>query len=91
VDEHISILSRKIEKEKIRIHELTQSIKRFEEKKIDERVIDGLKTAIKKLSKEFEEGLEIKLNREVYEKEKSRVNERIFFLSEMVTEKAEKS
>lgn len=91
MDEHISILSRKIEKEKARIHELTQSIKRFEEKKIDERAIDGLKTAIKKLTKEFEEGLELKLNREAYEKERSRVNERIFFLSEMVTEKAEKS
>jgi len=41
-------------------------MKRFDDKKIDEKAIENLKNMIKKLSKETEELLETKLSKEVY-------------------------
>ena len=46
---------------------------------------------IKKLSKDTEEGLETKLSREVYEKDKLKNVEKMHFLNEFIIEKAEKT
>lgn len=48
-------------------------MKRYDDKKIDERTIENLKNMIKKLSKDIEEMLDTKVNKEVYEKERQKI------------------
>jgi hypothetical protein len=43
--------------------EVSENFKRFDDKKIDEKVIENLKMSIKKLSKETEEMIELKLSK----------------------------
>jgi hypothetical protein len=43
-------------------------MKRFDDKRIDEKTIENLKNMIKKLSKDTEEILETKLAKDVYDK-----------------------
>jgi hypothetical protein len=50
----MGIMTRKYEKERTRINEIITNFKKIDEKRNDERVIEGLKNAIKKLNKEFE-------------------------------------
>lgn len=54
VDEQMGILTRRHEKEKARVNEVVNSFKKIEERKIDEKVIEGLKNNLKKLSKDVE-------------------------------------
>ena len=39
VDEYIGILSRKIDKEKFKITEVAENMKRYDDKKVDEKTI----------------------------------------------------
>lgn len=39
IDEHVGILSRKVDKEKFQITEIGQCVKHMEEKRIDDKVI----------------------------------------------------
>jgi hypothetical protein len=57
IDEHIGILSRKLEKEKFRINEISDAVRITNDKRVDEKVIENLKAMIKKMSKDFEEAL----------------------------------
>lgn len=91
VDEHIGILSRKLEKEKFRVVEISENIKKYDDKKVDEKVIESLRNLIKKISKDMEEALEQRLTREVYEKDRQKVMEKLQFATEMILEKAEKA
>ena len=87
----MGILSRKLEKEKVRINEITDSVKFTNDKKVDEKTIENLKTLIKKISKDLEEALELKVNIENYEKDRQRIYERIAPLTDAIIEKADKT
>lgn len=50
----MGILTRRHEKEKARVNEVVNSFRRIEERKVDEKVIEGLKNNLKKLSKDVE-------------------------------------
>jgi uncharacterized protein YlzI (FlbEa/FlbD family) len=56
-EEQIGIVTRKLEKERTRIGEVMANFKMLEERKADDRSIEQLRTTIKKLGKELEEGL----------------------------------
>lgn len=62
-EEQVGIVARKFEKERTKIAEVVASFKRLEEKKVDDRPIEQLRTSIKKLAKDLEESLETKANR----------------------------
>lgn len=46
---------------------------------------------IKKLAKDVEESIELKADKETYEKDKAKLHEKLYFLNENVTNKAEKA
>ena len=91
VDEHIGILSRKLQKEKNRINEVCEVAKTFEDRKIDEKVIENLKSLIKKNAKQNEQNLQNKIGKDVFDKQKHKIQEKINFIGDMIMEKAEKS
>ena len=61
------------------------------DKKVDEKMIESLKTMIKKMGKDLEEALELKVNREIYDKDRQRINEKIAPLADAIIEKADKA
>ena len=73
-----------MEKEKLRINEITDSVKYTNDKKVDEKMIESLKTMIKKISKDSEEALELKVNRENYDKDRQRIYEKIAPLTDAI-------
>ena len=81
VDEHLGILSRKLEKEKLKVGKISEEIKLFENKRVDEKAIENVKNMVKKIAKELEENLEQKMDKEVYEREKNRAFEKIKVLN----------
>ena len=46
---------------------------------------------IKKLAKDTEEHLELKLSKDIYDKDKGKIHQKLSFLSEAMVEKAEKN
>lgn len=75
----------------MRINEVTDSVKYTNDKKVDEKMVESLKTMIKKISKDLEEALELKVNRENYEKDRQRIYEKIAPLTDAIIEKADKA
>jgi hypothetical protein len=50
-------VARKFEKERVRMGEVVAGFKKLEERKTDDKGIEQLRTAIKKIGKDLEEGL----------------------------------
>ena len=48
IDEQVGILARKLQKDKTKFSDLSIAIKKCEEKRVDEKMIESLKAAIKK-------------------------------------------
>jgi hypothetical protein len=90
-DEQVGIVARKFEKERAKVAEVVAGFKRLEERKADDRAIEQLRTTLKKLCKEVEEGLDGKASRETVERERKTVLERVQALAEAVGEKADKA
>ena len=59
-------MSRKLEKERSQMTEMREGIRRMDDKRIDEKVIENMKNTIKQLGKQLEEGLKAKVEKEIF-------------------------
>ncbi len=66
-------------------------MKRFEDKRLDQKTIDNLKVMIKKIAKDHEQVLEQKLMKDIFEKEKNKIYEKMQLINELINEKADKN
>ena len=84
-------MSRKFEKERSQMTEIREGIRRMDDKRIDEKVIENMKNTIKQLGKQLEEGLKAKVEKEIFEKERVRTHERISRTFNIVDDKCDKN
>lgn len=63
----------------------------MDEKRIDDKVIEHIKTSIKLLAKQFEEEIGAKIDKDLFEKEKKKNSEKISLLFGLIDDKCEKS
>ena len=66
------------------------ALKRQEEKRTDEQLIDILRNQIKTKMQEMELEVDKKITKEVFEKEKQKIAEKIHIVQENLTDKADK-
>lgn len=71
--------------------EVVAGFKKLEERKADDRAIEQLRTTIKKIGKDLEEGLESKASKEVTQRDRKVMLDKIQALTESLGQKAEKT
>lgn len=90
LDEKIGIIGRKNEKYHQEYFELKNNIRRVEDKKLDEKVIEELRNYMKWSVRDLEEKIETKCSEEAHNKERAKLNEKISIIHENLIEKADK-
>jgi hypothetical protein len=88
--DHVEIAVRKLDKEKNRTADLAMQIKKLEEKKSDDKLLDSLIIMVKRNNQVLEEQVDKKLSKEVWDRDSSRLSERLQIMSEHLHEKADK-
>lgn len=64
----------KVEKEKARLAELCLQIKKFDEKRLDEKMVDHLMNTMKREHFMLEEKIDKKMSQDVFDREKLRLS-----------------
>jgi hypothetical protein len=88
--DELDIVCRKLEKERSRVSDLGGQVKRLEERRVDEKLIENMVSMFKRQHRTLEDELEKKLSTEGFGKERQRLGERIQVISESLSEKADK-
>lgn len=70
--------------------EVAAQVKRLEERRVDEKLIENMVSMFKRQHRALEEELERKLSTEGFGREKQRLGERMQVISESLSEKADK-
>jgi|JI10StandDraft_1071094.scaffolds.fasta_scaffold2950874_1 hypothetical protein len=83
-------MGRKFEKEKNKIADISTQMKKVDERRFDDKLIDNLVVMMKRQNGCLEEHIERKVGREAWEKDKARVHERLQIIAEGLAEKADK-
>lgn len=65
-------------------------LKKNAEKKLDDKIVESFRYEIRQKTLDYENNLEGKLSKDYFEKEKSKLNERIKIIHENLTEKSDK-
>jgi hypothetical protein len=69
---------------------LSFELKKNAEKKLDDKIVESFRYEIRQKTLDYENNLEGKLSKDYFEKEKSKLNERIKIIHENLTEKSDK-
>ena len=88
--DQLEIAMRKFEKERGRVVDVSMQLKKMDERRMDDKLIENLVVMIKRQGQEIEEGLDKKLSKDVWDKEHPRFVERVQIVSESLAEKADK-
>jgi hypothetical protein len=70
---------------------LSVVLKKNADKKLDDKIVESFRYEIRQKTLDYEDNLEGKLSKDYFEKEKSKLNERIKIIHENLTEKSDKS
>jgi hypothetical protein len=70
---------------------LSVELKKNADKKLDDKIVESFRYEIRQKTLDYEDNLEGKLSKDYFEKEKSKLNERIKIIHENLTEKSDKS
>ena len=65
-------------------------LKRMEDKKFDDKVVDGLVIMVKRQAHHMEEEMEARLEKKVWDKEFPKINEKMQIVSETLDSKADR-
>ena len=90
ISDQVERTIRKFEKEKHKKTDLSLQLKRMEDKKFDDKVVDGLVIMVKRQAHHMEEQLDARLEKKLWDKEFPKLSEKVQVVSETLDVKADR-